>query len=365
MVRRSSAGVLARTIWAVLWALGALAAPAAEAPSTWRPSEHPAQIERSITGFTRPRRAMMVASEVPGRITAVAVEVGQRVSPDQAAAVVSIDSAQAVIARDQARSAVAAAEQAAAVAALAIRSAEAEAALRERSAARTKALADDGKLSAEELDSAVTTAALARLAAQRTEVQVAQAATAVAQARLDLVRAEDLLARHQVPAPSGWLVSARQVEPGAMVAAGTPMLRVVDTTTLVVELHLSTEELAALRALPELSLRFPRHGGRRVPAQLARLDAEFDPLTRKRRIELDLVGAAAPEAVGGLEVALDFTMPDAGGAVLVPLAFLVGPGAQRVRLQDGSEHPVTVVRRDASTATILLGSLPPDAVLTP
>jgi multidrug efflux pump subunit AcrA (membrane-fusion protein) len=349
---------------ALLVLLGA--APAAETPTTWIPAEHPAVSERSITAFTRPRRTLAVAAEVSGRVVAVAVDVGQRIAPGQASAVITLDDTQAVIARALAQAAVRAAEQAAGSSALALQAAEAEAALRERTAGRTRALAADGKLSAEELDTTVTAATLATLAMERARVATTQAATAVEQARLELQRAEDHLARHRIPAPAGWLVSARQVEPGALVAVGTPMLRVVDTGTLVVDLHLTTEEFTALRALPEPTLHFPRHGNRKVPAVLARIDAEFDPVTRKRRVELDLAGAAAPEALGGLEVAISFPLPDPSGALLVPVAFVRQSGErQSVRTQAGGEITVTVLRRQDGHLVVLPAALPAGVVLVP
>ncbi len=339
-------------------------APAAEQPTTWKPHDHPASIERTITGFTRPRRVVVVAAEVPGRVTTVALEVGQRVTAEQSTALVVIDDTQALIARDQAQAALTAAEQAAASASLMQQSAEAEAALRTRTATRTKNLADQGKLSAEEADTALTTADLARIATERAKVATAQAATAVAQAKLDLARANDHLGRHRVPAPAGWLVSARMIEPGTLVAAGAPLLRVVDTATLVIDLHLSVDEFAALRATPSVRLQFPRHAGRTVDATLARFDPDFDPVTRKRRVEIDLAGDAAPEAIGGLEAVVTLRMPDPSGALLIPWSYL-GTASPRVRLSGGGEQSVTVVRRDGDHAVILPGALLVDAMLVP
>ena len=355
-----------RLLWLALLIVTVLPAAAVEQPTTWKPYDHPASIERTVTSFTRPRRVVVVAAEVPGRVTAVALDVGQRVSPEQATAVVTIDDTLALIARDQAQAALTATEQAVTAATFAHQGAEAEAALRARTAARTKNLADQGKLSAEESDTTSTTADLARIASERAKVATAQATTAVAQARLDLARANDHLARHRVPAPTGWLVSQRLVEPGTMVAAGAPLLRVVDTTTLVVELHLTSDELAAVRAQTSLSVRFPRHADRRVPVMLARIDPEFDPLTRKHRVELDLLGDAAPEPIGGLEVALSFPVPDSSGALLIPASFIRTVGErQRVSTSDGKELVVTVIRQAGDHVAVLPSALPVGVELRP
>lgn len=339
---------------------------AAEQPTIWKPHDHPASIERSITSFTRPRRVVVVAAEVSGCVTAVALDVGQRVTPELANGVVTIDDAQAVIARDQAAAALVAAEQAVDAATLAQQSAKAEAALRARTFARTKTLADQGKLSTEEADTSSTTADLARIAAERAKVATAQAATAVAQAKLDLARANDHLARHRVPAPSGWLVAQRLVEPGTTVIAGTPLLRVVDTSTLVVEVHLTSDELTALRAQSSLSARFPRHGDKIAPLHLARIDPEFDPQTRKHRVELDLAGDAAPEPLGGLEVVVAFSLPDSSGALLIPASYVRTVGErQRVRTTDDAEVVVTVIRQVGDAVVVLPGALASGVVLKP
>jgi multidrug efflux pump subunit AcrA (membrane-fusion protein) len=344
----------------------ATVAAAAEQPATWRPYEHPASIERTITGFTRPRRVVVVAAEVSGRVTAVAAEIGQRVTPEQAKALVLIDDTQATIARDQAQAALTAAEQAAAIAVLAQQSTEAEAALRGRTAARTRTLADQGKLSAEEADTTLTTAELARIAAERAKVATAQAATAVAQAKLDLARANDHLARHRVPAPAGWLVAQRLVEPGTNIIAGTPLLRVVDTSTLVIELHLTSDELDALRAQPMPQARFPRHGDRRTAVTLARIDPEFDSVTRKHRVELDLAADTAPEAIGGLEAVVSFPVADPSGALFIPAAYVRTVGErQRVATTDGRELVVTIVRRSGDQVAVLPSALPAGVELKP
>lgn len=355
-----------RSLPLVLVSLVAFPVLAVEQPGTWKPHDHPAAIERTITGFTRPRRVVVVAAEVPGRVTTVALDVGQRVTADHAAAVVSIDDAQAVIARDQAEAALMATAQAMNAAVLAKQSAEAEAALRGRTAQRTKTLADQGKVSVEEADTSATTADLAHLAAERAKVASAQAATARVQAKLDLARANDHLSRHRVPAPAGWLVAQRLVEPGTTVAAGTPLLRVVDTTTLVIELYLTSEELVALRAVAMPVVRFPQHGNRQAPVILARIDPEFDPLTRKHRVELDLPGAAAPEPIGGLEAVLGFPVPDPSGALLIPSSYVRTVGErQRVSTSDGRELVVTVLRQQGDHVAVLPSPLPVGVELKP
>ena len=101
-------------------------------PETWKPSDHPAALERTITAFTRPRRQLDISAEVSGRVKTVRVDVGNRITGDDP--VVVIDDTQALIARDLAESGLRAAQQAATAASLLAESAEQESGLRARTA---------------------------------------------------------------------------------------------------------------------------------------------------------------------------------------------------------------------------------------
>ncbi len=335
------------------------------AESEWTPAAHPAELERTIVGFTKPRRTLDIASEVSARIIAIHADVGARI--DGTKPLVLFDDTQAVIAQKVAEAALVAAQQTTSAAELAIQAAEREAGLRERTAARTKVLADDGKISAEELDMTHTAASVAQVALEQARITHAQALTAQKQAALEVERANDFVQRHRIIAPEGWLVAKRNAEPGAMIAAGTPFMRVVDTSTLVIELYITTEELTAMRAQKNISIRFPRHNNASAPATLARLDPEFDPVSRKRRIELDVAGAEAPEAIGGLEVAVSISMPDPSGGLLIPSSFLRFAGERySVRTNDGRDIIVTILRKQHDDHVVVLpDQLTNDVVIVP
>jgi hypothetical protein len=151
------------------------------------------------------------------------------------------------------------------------------------------------------------------------------------------------------------------------VAAVSKNMRVIDTSTLVVELYLTTEELAAVRQAKAVSVQFPRHGGHLATASLARLDPQFDPVTRKRRVEFDLAGDAAPEAIGGLEVIITISIPDPSGALLIPRSFMhLSNERHSVRTKDGRDILVTVLRQQgASQIVVLPDKLTPEVILVP
>jgi hypothetical protein len=61
--------------------------------------------------------------------------------------------------------------------------------------------------------------------------------------------------RHEIYAPAGWIVVAKQVEEGELVTVNTPVARVADFGVLVVPLSVSAQELAAIQQLsPEFNV---------------------------------------------------------------------------------------------------------------
>lgn len=188
----------------------------------------------------------------------------------------------------------------------------------------------------------------------------------IAVAIADLAAANERCVRRELHAPGGWVVIERLREPGAMVAAGEPILRLADVSELVVSLRLDEAELAAVRgqaAAKTLALRFAG-STEPVPARIRRVDVTYDPASRKRLVELVVAGDAAPEASGGLAAELEMTVPDPTGGVLVPLT-LVEWRLERpmVRTTDGKEFAVIPLRRTPEALVVAPTGLPPGAKL--
>jgi HlyD family secretion protein len=331
-------------------------------PETWKPHEHPAVVERSITGFTAPARRLVLASEVGGRLTAVRFEAGDRVPADDADRVAfRVDGAAAAIARDRAAAGVTEAE--AAVAALL---AEAAVAARERDhfVAEHQRLAGvgvAGGIAERDLAAAAYAAEAAELGVAARGAGIERARAGVATARQALAQAEDHLRRHAAPAPAGWVVAARLQEPGAMVVPAQPVLHLVDVSELAVHLHLGEDEIARLG--DEVRLTFPGRAGAAAPARIHHRGLEHAPRSFKRPVELRLRGADAPEASGGLEVRLVLRLPDPG-KVLVPASYVT------VRLEQayvtdaaGELRPILPLRRQNGYITLAAADLPAGVTL--
>jgi len=88
------------------------------------------------------------------------------------------------------------------------------------------------------------------------------------------------LARTRIPAPKGWRITARSVEPGQWVAAGQTVGRAGDFSTLIAPFALTPEQFEVLRALPApFGVRLTDQG-RDARASIYRANPGFDPETR-------------------------------------------------------------------------------------
>ena len=325
----------------------------------WRPSEHPASLERELTTFTRPRRTLVVAAEVGGRLMTLRGEVGERIADGPVAV---IDDAGARFSRDSALASLEVAVQAELAAIANAEAAKVETSFRGREVDRLVSLGESA--SGGQLDHARHSARVAELAELASQASRRQAASQLVVATTTRDRILDDLARYRVSAPTGWTILKRHSEEGSVISAGQPLLTVGDCRTLSLDLLVDDYELAALRSGKSIEAHF-RQGGT-AAAVLARVASEVESGSRRRRVELDLPGEQAPEAVGGLEVAIALSLPDPAHGVLIPLAALRTAGERPlVKLESGREIPVTVLRRRGGFAVVPASDLPAEAVVVP
>ncbi|MEW5774823.1 MAG: efflux RND transporter periplasmic adaptor subunit [Thermodesulfobacteriota bacterium] len=277
----------------------------------------PAGRQVILTAFTRARAAMDLAAENPGKVLAVAGEVGQAIGRDGTFA--RLDATLAALELEKNR-----AEQARLASLAAYLDKEAG---RYRTLV-AKSVADPASLDRLEQD---LDAARHQLAALRVEER----------------RLAEVVSRSTVKAPPGWRIMRRDVEPGQWVAAGQVLGRAGDYSVLLAPLALAPEELAALRrAGKDLRAELPDLG-LTVPAAVYRTSPAFDPETRKTDLDLALDGDI-PERRGGLRVRLALTIPDEAGAVLLPEAALHRRYDEHFLVrEDGGRVPVVLLDRTA------------------
>lgn len=236
-----------------------------------------------------------LTAQTAGRVTAVNVDVNDRVARDQVLLRLSA-------VEQQAGANTARAQQ---------RAAEAAAAEAESNYRRYAALAGGQYVSRAQLDQARAMRDSAVAARDAARAQVAQAAQ---QADYTVVRA-----------PYAGIVSARRVEPGESVAPGQPLLAVYAPSALRIEVQVPQSEAAAIRAVGRAQVVLA--DGRSVDAADVVVFPAADPGTHSVGVRVllpDLANAPAPGVTA--KVVFPVRAPAAAAPVAIPVSALVQRG---------------------------------------
>lgn len=316
----------------------------AEAPPPERPvlvqAVHyaPLVMGRSFVGSIRPKIESDLGFRVPGKVARRLVEVGEKVRAGQTLAI--LDETDLGLQRDQAQ-----AERGAAKAAQTNADAE---------LARVVSLRKSGWSTAATLDRAKAATEEARGRFERAEKSASLAANAVSYATLT--------------ADADGVVTAVLVEPGQVLAAGQPALRVA---------RLDARE--AVVAIPESQVEWARTAKARVSlwsvsdkswsANLRELSPSADPVSRtyQARFSLPDIGEAA---VLGMTATLTLSDPGDQKVARLPLASLYnqGQGASVFVVDKASGllslKPVEVASYDSREAVLRSGVSEGDLVVT-
>lgn len=248
----------------------------------------PATAQVRLSGFTRARAVVPLVAEATGKVLRVMADVGQPLGPDGVFARVD----PTFIELEQRDNAVQRAR------------------LRERmaydetEAGRYRLLVGQGNAAQARLDELEQA-----LSQSRHELAALEVARDVLAERLR---------RTRVTAPAGWVVMARDAEPGQWVEQGQVLGQAGDFATLLVPFALSPEQFAALGAAPGGPVLVLPEAGGPARATVHRVYPGFDPETRKIAVDLAVAGPAG--ARGGLRAELVLEVPDPAGGVLLPRA---------------------------------------------
>jgi len=118
--------------------------------------------------------------------------------------------------------------------------------------------------------------------------------------------------RHALIAPKGWIIVERRVEPGEIIATGTPLGQVADFTKAVVPMFVTGNQLNALKQKSRFKVSVD---GKAAFAKLNWVNPEFDERSRKLAIELVLENYSG-DIRGGLLTELTIDVPSEG--LMVP-----------------------------------------------
>jgi multidrug efflux pump subunit AcrA (membrane-fusion protein) len=257
--------------------------------------------EITLTGYTRSKTTQVVSSEVPGRVLRVNYDVGQKIEDrpfieiDPVFIDFQIESTQRSITKIT----------------IALKKGESNLSYLRKEFARLETLYKSDRIAAVKRDAAEESMDQAAFELDAIAVEKALLETKLKELR-------ERKARHRIFAPQGWIVVEKNVEPGEMIASGAPLAKVADYRQLVIPLYVSTEELAAIKALAHpMQARLEETP---VMAKIEWINPEFDEKTRKLSLELILIGYEG-EKRGGLSFVLPLEISIPG--LLVPKAAVV------------------------------------------
>ena len=295
---------------------------------------------REFAAEVRARTESRLGFRVGGKMISRSAEVGQHVSAGQALA--QLDATDLRLGQQAAQAAVRAAQSAHDLAAAELK--------------RYRELREQGFISGLELERRETT-----LRAQQAQLEQARAQAGVQgnQAGYAVLQA-----------PAAGVVTAVDAEPGAVLAAGTPVLRLAHDGPRDVVFAVPEDGLAGMRPLlgrtGALRVR-PWGGTATLPATVRELAAAADPATRTFQVKADI--GNAPLQLGQTVTVL-LELPRRDGVTRLPLSALVQlQGRNAVWLLDRQSmtvqaQPVEVAGADGNAVIVTAGLRPGQTIVT-
>jgi RND family efflux transporter MFP subunit len=293
-----------------------------------------------FAGEVRARTESRLGFRVAGTLVARPAEVGQRVRPGQPLA--QLDPVDLKLQQDAAQAALRAAQAAHDFAAQDFK--------------RYQELRAQGFISAMELERRES-----GLQAQRAQLDQARAQADVQ---------GNLAAYAVLAASASGVITATEVEVGAVLAAGTPVVRVAHDGPRDVVFSVPEDAVVGIRALQgrrDVLRALPWGGGGALPATVREVAAAADPVTRTFLVRADL-GLAAVQLGQTMTVQLD--LPRLGAAARLPLTavmrqqgqssvWVLDPASMTVKVQ-----PVVIAGADGNSLMVASGLQPGQQVVT-
>lgn len=264
------------------------------------------QIPSSVdaTGTVHAAESAVLAAQVMGRVTSIAVHEGDSVRAGQT--LVALDSTQAHADVIRSRAVVASSEHE-------VQAAQSEASLASSTLKRYELLRERKSISPQEFDEVErrSQAAAARLDAARSQMQAAKASETGAGSVEDYSR---------LRAPFAGFVTARHVDPGAMAMPGMPLLELEKSGTL--QLYATVDEslIQILKKGALVPVTISAISAQPLSGHIAEIVPAADPASHSFLVKIDLAATAGLRS--GMFGAVSISN-DSHPALLVPQSALV------------------------------------------
>jgi multidrug efflux system membrane fusion protein len=287
-----------------------------------------------FSGEVRPRVESRLGFRVAGKIVKRQAELGQQVKAGQVLA--QLDPRDFQLAADAARAQVAAASTNRDLAAADFK--------------RYAALKDQNFISGAELE--------------RRETSLKAAQAQLDQAKAQLASQGNQAGYTNLVADVSGVITAVEAEPGQVVTAGTPIVRIAQAGPRDVVFSVPEDKIAAIKPGSDVAVRVWANGGTTLAGKVREVAASADPVTRTYPVKVSLDGAATP-ALGSTVYVSPQALSHVGTPVIkLPTSALRKEGAgTAVWVLDKAtmtvkSQPVQIATADGNEAVIAAGLQP-------
>lgn len=267
--------------------------------------------ELLLTGSLKPKKQVAVTSKATGRVERILFQVGDNVR--SGAMIAELDD-------DELRQQVNRAEASLRVAAASVTQREAERANAGAELDRAKNLFDNGLLSPQDYESRKTNVVVVRAQVELAEAQKGQAEAELKELKIRLDQVK-------VYSPMNGVVAVRHVDEGALVSPATPILTIVDLSTMVTRGNVPERSIGKLRVGNQAIVHVDAIPGEPYRGRVARIAPVLDVATRSALIEIDIPNPRQ-ELKAEMFVRIELDLGTSREATLIPREGLVYRGEQ-------------------------------------
>ena len=264
-----------------------------------------------LTGALKPKEQVDVTSKATGRVESIRFRVGDRIGAGDLVAELEDDELRQQVHR---------AEAVIAVARASYRQRRAEHDNARAELERAESLSQDGLISSQDYEAQKTS-----LAVVNAQVELAEAQQKQAEAELSELKIR--LAQTKIYSPMRGIAATRYVDVGALVSPTTPIIRIVNLSTMVTQGNVPERHIGRLRVGNPTTVRVDALPEQPFTGRVARISPVLDAATRSALIEIDIPNANGDlraEMFARIELDLGATRE----ATLIPRDSLVYRGQQ-------------------------------------
>lgn len=254
-------------------------------------SVQPAFQSTTLSGFTRARRSIQLASEISGKVTHIYADIGQPIPENGIFACLD----KTFIKLD-----IASTENSIAQHGIDLK-------YLSKQVDRHKKLVKTNSAAISVLDDLMR--------------QKGNAFRAIQQEKINKQKQQETKKRHCIKAPKNWKITQRSIEVGQWITAGVTIAQADDYNQLLIPLTLTSEELIALEQKQNNFTVYLPEYQQEIPASIERISPAFDEQSHKIRVDL-LINDTSKYNRGGIRTELTLNVPDRLNTYLIPKSAL-------------------------------------------